>query len=111
MNDYNNMSLIYEALAKDTTRSYSPDEAGINHTLGRKLPFNGVKSGGAYDAGQGGQGVTSIISDEETAPAWAMKADILKEIERLMTDAESFEDVKTMIALKELETFVTRMKT
>lgn len=118
MDDLKEMGLLYEAFtknthtghARETIRAYpasQPDNA--NHTYGLRTPFNGTKGGGAFDNGQGGQGITAIISDEETNTSTFMKNDIIKKVDSLMIDAESFEDTKTMIALNELKQFIERL--
>ena len=119
MDDFKEMGLLYEAFtknthtghARETIRSYPANQPdNPNHTYGLRTPFNGTKGGGAFDSGQGGQGITAIVSDEETNTATFMKNDIIKKVDSLMIDAESFEDTKTMIALNELKQFIERLK-
>lgn len=113
MNDYKEMSIMYEAVigqrTRDTSRAYPPMAAPSNQTLGRNLPFTGNGHGGAYDAGIASS--SHVISDEEgkVDPSTFMRNDILKKIESLMVDAESFEDTKTLIALGELKSFVENL--
>ncbi len=118
MDDYKEMGLLYEAFtksnhtghARETIRAYpanQPDNA--NHTFGLRTPFNGNKGGGAFDSGQGGQGITAVISDEETNMVEFLKNDILQKVDSLTTDAKSFEDTKTIIALNELKQFIERL--
>lgn len=113
MNDYEEMSLMYEAVIgqrpKDTSRSYPPAVAPNNQTLGRNLPFTGGGYGGAYDAAIASS--SHVASDEEGRVDMStfMRHDILKKIESLMKNAESFDDTKTLIALGELKAFVERL--
>ena len=118
MDDYTEIGLLYEAFAKssnvsharETTRAYPANQPeNQNHTFGLRTPFNGSKGGGAYDSGQGGQGITAVISDEETKTRGSdLPGKVLDKIDSLMQDAESFEDTKTMIALNELKQFIER---
>ena len=100
---------VFYGAAKDTSRAYPPSPAPNNQTLGRNLPFTGNGHGGAYDAGLADSG--RIVSDEEDSVDMSsfMRNDILKKIESLMKDAESFDDTKTLIALGELKTFVEKL--
>ena len=119
MNDYKELGLLYEAFsrnpnvghARDTSRSYPPGQSdNIHHSFGPHIPFNGTKGGGAFDQGQGGQGVTAVISDEENADmSTFLRNDILKKVESLIKDAERFEDTKTLIALSELKRYIEKL--
>jgi len=120
MDDFKEMGLLYEAFAKsgnpyvgtsrDTSRAYPGSQPqNPNHSL-RTIPLKDPGgSGRVFDGGQGGQGITAPISDEETDMSALMRGDILKKVETLMHDAESFDDTKTMIALNELKEFIERL--
>lgn len=121
MNDYyEDIGLIYEAFskrgnpnigsAKNTSRSYPPGQSdNVHHSYGPHIPFKDPGgSGNAWDGAQGSQGITAPVSDEESDvdSSTFMRNDILKKIDILTKDAESFEDVKTILALSELKRFV-----
>ena len=114
MDDYKEMGLLYEAFARapkrapDTTRSYPAGDS--KHSLGHQLPT--TTPGGSINAAA--IGISSSknnagVCDEETDMSTCMKSDVIKKINSLMTDAESFEDTKTMIALNELRQFIERL--
>jgi len=117
MDDYKEMGLLYEAFARAplrapiTTRSYPASEpANQNHTLGHQLPT--TLPGGSINAHA--KNISSSnnnagVCDEETDMSTLMKNDIIKKVKSLMTDAESFEDTKTIIALNELKQFIERL--
>ena len=119
MDDFKEMGLLYEAFtksgnphigrAKDTIRSYPADQPQNPHHSLRTTPLKDPGgSGRLYDGGQAGQGVITPISDEESGAdvSTFLRHDILKKLETLMIDAESFQDTKTMIALDELKRFI-----
>ena len=120
MDDFKEMGLIYEAFARsgnpyvgtsrDTSRAYPASQTqNPNHSL-RTIPLKYTGgSGRVFDGGQGGQGITAPISDEETDMSTLMRTDILKKVDTLMQDAESFEDTRTMIALDELKRFIEKL--
>tara|TARA_R110000772_G_scaffold191062_2_gene301866 strand:+ start:932 stop:1276 length:345 start_codon:yes stop_codon:yes gene_type:complete len=114
MDDYKEMGLLYEAFARapksspDTTRSYPASDS--KHSLGHQLPT--TIPGGSINAAA--IGISSSknnagVCDEETDMSTFMKSDVIKKIDSLMNDAESFEDTKTMIALNELKRFIERL--
>ena len=117
MDDYKEMGLLYEAFARaprqapNTTRSYPAGEPeSRNHTLGNQIPT--TQPGGSINAHA--KNISSSnnnagVCDEETDMSTFMKSDVIKKIDSLMTDAESFEDTKTMIALNELKQFIERL--
>ena len=123
MDDYKEMGLIYEAFAKGnnpyighakgTSRSYPPGQSDNgHHSYGPHIPFKDPgNSGRAYDAAQMGQGITRVISDEETTvnPKEIMNLDVLDKIASLIKDAERFEDTKTLIALDELKRYINKL--
>lgn len=120
MDDFKEMGLLYEAFAKsgnpnigrarDTMRSYPADQPQNPHHSLRSIPLKDPGGAGRlYDSGQTGQGITTPISDEETDMSALMRSDILKKVDALMYDAESFEDTKTMIALNELKRFIENL--
>ena len=91
-------------------RSYPPGQSdNVHHSYGPHIPFKDPGgSGNAWDGAQGSQGITAPVSDEESDvdSSTFMRNDILKKIDILTKDAESFEDVKTILALSELKRFV-----
>lgn len=119
MDDYKEMSMLYEAslqkrtIARDTSRAYPPGQSdNVHHSYGPHIPFKDPGgSGRVWDGAQMGQGITAPISDEEghTDSSTFMRNDILKKIDSLTKDAERFEDVKTILALSDLKKFVENL--
>ena len=114
MDDYKEMGLLYEAFARapksapNTTRSYPASDS--KHSLGHQLPT--TLPGGSINAhakGTSSSNNNAGVCDEETDMSTLIKNDIIKKVGSLMTDAKSFDDTKTMIALNELKQFIERL--
>lgn len=120
MDDYKEISLLYEAFARPhkriianpTDRSYPAGNSENPHHSYSQIPLKDPGgSGRRFDGNMMNGNITQVISDEETQvePREIMNIDVLDKIATLSTDAESFEDTKTLIALDELKRFILRL--
>ena len=117
MNDFREMELMYEAImrrpqTRSTHMSYPPGESdNMNHSLRVRPLTDPGGSGRIPDGALASSNNNAGVCDEEDNADMStfMRQDILKKIESLMKNAESFDDTKTLIALSELKTFVEKL--
>ena len=112
MNDYKNMRELYESYINDSydpgpNRKYTAAEAPSGYSYKRgHLPLGTASSGSGrgFDAGQGGQGIAVINSDEEL-PADTVR--IIRKIEELIDQSNIDGADYTVYQLTSLLQYIT----